>query len=772
MELFAVVVAMMIFGVGWHQPNRSWAVLILTSAFFAAAWLDAGYLLSALGMPDFFGPSSGQKSLAFWLSARLLTALALLAYGLCSLMRWERSGNRYWVLGAFSLMVLLVYWGILLDPDQLHLDLNGGSGSPTFRLTIEWLIIGIFSLAALCFLPQVLFTDRPRVTYLLMATLILIFTEILVMSFAQAGNTYRLVGHAYKIIAYLFLYWAIFVDAVREPYLQLQRSQRSLAYSESKFRSLVEFAPDAVLLMDDSGYISTMNQMAESMFGLQRSDTKGVDGRKLVPDSDTDQTSVEVMCQRMSGEWFPAEISRSRMPATNGSTTIMLVVRDISERKRMQRALVDQLTHDALTGLPNRTLIIRKLHEALAQAEMHSQRVAVHFLDVDFFKKINDTFGHSHGNEVLRICVQRLSALLPKGDILARHGGDEFIIVQNRVVDKEQASVMADYLLSAMRKPFVIRGHDVFLSASIGMVIYPDDDKTEDGLLQKANVAMGSAKEEGRDTYCFYTPDMDQSLRERLQIEGYLHNAVENQELFLEYQPKVNFSTGAVIGVEALLRWKHPRLGLVPPDRFIPVAEHSGLIANIGMWVLNEACSQVIKWQAQGLPALKMSVNLSARQFQQPDLPGQILQILQSTNLDPTLLELELTESTVMRDTGAAVIALESLSQLGLSLSIDDFGTGYSSLSYLKQFPIHVLKIDRIFIKDVMNNPDDAAIVRAIIALAHGMELAVVAEGVETLEQAQFLHAHGCDHMQGYYFSRSLPPDVFRDRYQQGFKTL
>ncbi|MBP6018554.1 MAG: EAL domain-containing protein [Burkholderiaceae bacterium] len=769
MELSAVVIAMMVFGVGWHQPHRSWAVLILTSAFFAAAWLDAGHMLSFPGMPDFVTPSSGQKSLAFWLSARLVTAVAMVVYALCTLMGWKRIGNRYLILGLFSAVVLLVYWGILFHTEKLPLSLAANQTSIAFRLAVEYLIIGTYALAALCLLPLALFTDRPRVSYLLMTALILALTEVIVVVFDQAGDAYKLVGHAYKVIAYLFLYWAIFVDSVREPYQQLKRSQQSLAFSESKFRSLIEFAPDAVLLMDDSGHISTMNQMAETMFGLKRSDTAGVDGRRLVPDPEAGQANTEVLCQRMSGAWFPAEVSRGEIPFTYGRTTTMVVVRDISERKRLQRALVDQLTHDALTGLPNRTLIISKLHEALAQAKISSDRVVVHFLDVDFFKKINDTFGHSHGNEVLRICVQRLSALLPEGDTLARHGGDEFIIVQNKVDQMDQASDMADRLLDAMRKPFAIRGQDVFLSASIGLVVYPDDDKTEDGLLQKANVAMGSAKEEGRDTYCFYTPDMDQSLRERLQIEGYLHNAVDNQELLLEYQPKISFTTGAVVGVEALLRWRHPKLGLVPPDRFIPVAEHSGLIASIGMWVLNEACSQVGKWQAQGLPPLQMSVNLSARQFQQPDLPGQICQVLQTTGLDPTLLELELTESTVMRDTGAAVIALESLNKLGLSLSIDDFGTGYSSLSYLKQFPIHVLKIDRAFIKDVMTNPDDAAIVRAIVALAHGMELAVVAEGVETLEQAQFLHAHGCDHMQGYYFSRPLPPDEFRERYLQGF---
>ena len=310
-----------------------------------------------------------------------------------------------------------------------------------------------------------------------------------------------------------------------------------------------------------------------------------------------------------------------------------------------------------------------------------------------------------------------------------------------------------------MRMPFRIQGHEILLSASIGIALFPVDETTENGLLHKAHMAMGSVKRDTRNAYRFHTSDMEQGAREQLLMESALHHAVENGELIIHYQPKVSFKSGTVVGIEALVRWEHPVLGIVSPATFIPIAEENGCIHDIGMWVLRQACEQVKSWGRQGLPEPRVSVNLSARQFQQPNLASQIRQVMHETGLDPAGLELEITESTVMQDTDAAISALQSLSQLGVALAIDDFGTGYSSLSCLKRFPIDVLKIDRSFIKDVNHDANDAAITRAIIAMARGLDLAVVAEGVETLEQALFLQANGCDEMQGFYFSRPVLPD-------------
>lgn len=767
MELGAIVVAMIAFAVGWHHPKRSLKTIVLTSALFVAAWMDAGHMLSFPGMPPFITPSSPARNIEFWLAGNLIIAAALMVFAFCSLSRQSHTGNRYIGLALAATLVLAAYTVILYFPGAIPPVMATESGHTTFRLWAESLIIGMYLLAALCLLPVAWISSKPRKIYVIMAALILALGEITTVFYDQTNGFFSLVSRGYKLMAYLLLCWAIFTESIQEPYERLKASEQELAFSENKFRSLVEFAPDAVLLMDESGKIINMNQLAEAMFTISRAEASGVDGFSLVPLWEAGADVPDIMCQRVSGEWFPAEVSRGQVYSPEGQVT-MVVVRDISERKRLQQTFVDQLTHDALTGLPNRTLIIGRLEDALAHAQMAGHRVAVHLLDVDFFKKINDMFGHSYGDEVLRECVTRLSAILPPGDILARHGGDEFIIVQNNLGDTDQAAGLAAQLLTVMRMPFHIHDQKVFLSASIGLVVYPKDELTGDGLLQKANVAMSSAKQDGRDSFCFYTPEMDASLREHMGLESYLHNAVQGNELLLEYQPKVCFGTGTIVGVEALVRWQHPVLGLISPARFIPVAEASGLIAEIGFWVLKEACHQVGKWQAMGLPPLRVSVNLSARQFHQADLPGQIRQVLEDTDLPPSLLELELTESTVMRDTVAAIAALQSLKDLGVQLSIDDFGTGYSSLSYLKQFPIDVLKIDRSFVKDVMSDPNDAAIARAIVALAHGMELAVVAEGVESLEQAQFLFANGCKHMQGFYFSRPLPPDVFGRRFQAG----
>lgn len=760
-ELFSVVIALLVFAAGWFQANRRLKTLILTSAFLAVGLLDIGHLLSDPAMPDFLTPNSSSKAAAFGLAARLVSAAALLAYAACLTYSPSRAGSRRWGLVMSATLTGAVYWLVLYRPGLMAAVLDPAPSAASFTLWLRYTVTTMYALAAALLFRAAMRGGQLKHAYLLAAALMLAMMEIAVAQRVHPSDLFDLASHTYKAVAYGFLYWAIYVEAIKEPYQQLKLSEMSLALSENKFRSFVEFAPDAVLLMDHNGKITGLNKMAQTLFGVSDRDAKGTDGLNLVPlwEAGHDGTP-EVMCQRATGGWFPAEVNRGEIQSDGGVQT-MVVVRDISERKRVHQTFVDQLTHDALTGLPNRTLIIGKLQDAMSNARMGAGQVAVHVLDVDFFKKINDTFGHNQGDEVLRECVQRLTAILPAGDTLARHGGDEFIIVQNNVAGVEQAAALADELLTAMRRPFRIHDHDVFLSASIGLVLFPDDDITEDGLLQKANVAMSSAKKDGRDSYRFYTPDMDERLRARLKLEGYLHNAVENEELLLHYQPKVCFATQRIVGVEALVRWNHPKLGLVQPGQFIPVAEESGLIAEIGLWVLQEACTQIGKWQAQGLPPLRVSVNLSARQFQQLDLPIRIQQVLNDTGLDPKYLELELTESTVMRDTEAAIAALKSLKELGVWLSIDDFGTGYSSLSYLKQFPIDVLKIDRSFVKDVITDPDDAAIARAIVALAHGMDLAVLAEGVETLQQAQFLHANGCNDMQGFYFSRPLLPEDF-----------
>jgi diguanylate cyclase (GGDEF)-like protein len=480
--------------------------------------------------------------------------------------------------------------------------------------------------------------------------------------------------------------------------------------------------------------------------------------RNLIPPAEDGGADGEVSCRRVQGDAFPAEVRHASL-VSSGARHGIAIVRDVSERRMLEKQLLRQLTHDALTGLPNRGRILEMLADAIGAARSAGQMLAVLVLDIDQFKKVNDNYGYADGDAVLRECVQRISAQLAPGDTLARQSGNEFIVVQKNLAGRAQAAALAGSLLACVREPFRPRGQMVFLSASAGIALMPEDEVHAPELLHKAQVAMGAARQDGPGRYRFHTWEMERAIRERVSLESYLRGAIERGELALQYQPRVSMASGEAVGFEALVRWRHPVLGVVPPGRFIPIAEETGLIEQIDMWVLREACACAAGWERDGLPPVRVSVNLSARQFQQEGLAQRVRAVLDETGLAPFRLELEITESTVMHDIVEAQAVLHSLKQLGLTVSIDDFGTGYSSLSYLKRFPIDVLKIDRSFVTDVMADPNDSAIVRALIALAHGLDLEAVAEGVETVEQVSFLKANGCDEIQGYFYSPPVWPE-------------
>ncbi len=441
----------------------------------------------------------------------------------------------------------------------------------------------------------------------------------------------------------------------------------------------------------------------------------------------------------------------------NRVVSVLVIARDISERKRHEEVLLHQARHDGLTGLPNRTLILDRLQQAIAHARRSGRLLAVAYLDLDHFKDVNDTLGHGTGDALLCEAAARIGTALREDDTVGRQGGDEFILLLPDIVQLGDAAVVAEKILAALAQPFVMGGREVYVTASLGLSICPLDATDAEALLRNADVAMYRAKEEGRNTFRFYVREMDAQMHARIEIEHDLRLALKRDELVMHYQPRVSLSSGAVLGFEALVRWNHPRDGLLGPDRFIGVAEASGLITPLGDWVLREACRRTRQWQMQGLPEIRVAVNLSARQFRDPGLVERVQRVIADSGLDPRHLELEITESTVMQDSEAAAGTLHALKALGITLSVDDFGTGYSSLSYLKLFPIDALKIDRSFVRDIITDPSDAAIVRAIVNLSHSLGLAVVAEGVEDAEQAVFLHDAGCDELQGYWFSHPLP---------------
>jgi diguanylate cyclase len=447
---------------------------------------------------------------------------------------------------------------------------------------------------------------------------------------------------------------------------------------------------------------------------------------------------------------------------------VQQLLQEVSDRKLAQAALREseeqlrhQAFHDALTGLPNRALLNDRLALALAHAHRNLSRLAVMFLDVDRFKLINDSLGHSVGDELLRQVAARLASSLREGDTLARLGGDEFILLLPGVGEDAAAAKVAGKLLLALREPFHLEERELFLSASIGISVYPLDGTDPENLVKNADVAMYRAKEQGRDNYQLYRADLHMRALKRMTLESQLRAAVGRDEFRVYYQPIVDLPTGEIVAAEALVRWEHPERGLVLPAEFISVAEETGLILAVGGWVLRTACLEAQNWVTRGLPPVRISINLSARQFQQDDFVRQVADVLAETGLDPARLELEITESVAMDNADHTVEILQRMQELGVRLTIDDFGTGYSSLSYLKRFPLHALKIDRSFVQDIATDPRNAAVAQAIVALGHGLSIDVIAEGVETEEQRTLLQAQGCQALQGYLFSRPLPPHRF-----------
>ena len=424
--------------------------------------------------------------------------------------------------------------------------------------------------------------------------------------------------------------------------------------------------------------------------------------------------------------------------------------------------------HDALTGLPNRMLMQDRLSQAIELACRQARRFAVLFMDLDRFKQINDSLGHAVGDQLLQSVAQRLLDCVRHSDTISRQGGDEFVVLLSNIMHAEDAALIAQNMLTALSVPHLIDHHELHVSVSIGIGIYPDHGQDAEILLKSADIAMYHAKESGRNNYKFFETEMSARAVQRHSIEASLHHALERQEFLLHFQPKIDLHTNVIVGVEALIRWQHPQWGLVPPLQFVPIAEDCGLILPIGRWVLRETCRQAQAWRQAGLPPITVAVNTSALEFSAQDFLENIHATLEETNLEPRYLELELTESVLMQDAEFTDSVLHALTDLGIKLVIDDFGIGYSSLSYLRQFPIDTLKIDQSFVRRMTTNPDDAAIVSAVIGLGKSLKLRLIAEGVETPEQHAFLLAQNCDEGQGYYFGRPVGAEILAGLLQTG----
>ncbi|WP_312434230.1 EAL domain-containing protein [Janthinobacterium sp.] len=549
--------------------------------------------------------------------------------------------------------------------------------------------------------------------------------------------------------------------------------------AEEKLRlsaTVLEHIADAVMVVDIEGVIVAVNPAFTQITGYTEAEAVGQhssltrSGRhdELFYQTMWDELIAsgfwrgEIWRRRKNGEIYLEWLTISAVRDTRALTTHYVgVCSDITVIKQAQEKLDHLAHHDPLTALPNRLLFHDRLQHALQRATRDEEQLAILFIDLDRFKNVNDTLGHHIGDELLQQVAAQLSARLRDGDTLARLGGDEFIVLLEKVDGQYGATQVAEKLVTMFEQPFLVAGHELFVTCSVGVSLFPGDAQDLNMLIRNADVAMYQAKARGRNGYRFYAPSMTGEGIERLRLETFLRRSIEKNEIFLNYQPQVEIDTGRLVGVEALVRWNHPELGLIAPARFIPLAEDSGFINQLGKWVLDEACRQMMRWQEQGLRVPKIAVNLSVKQFERGSIAGMVAAILAETGLEPQRLQLEVTESVIM-NTGDALGFINDLHAIGVGLAIDDFGTGYSSLAYLKQLPVQTLKIDRSFIKDISTDANDEAIAIAIIQLGKSMHLSVIAEGVETQEQAAFLLRHGCKLAQGYFYSKPvLAQDMF-----------
>lgn len=558
-----------------------------------------------------------------------------------------------------------------------------------------------------------------------------------------------------------------------------RQAEEALRASEKRFRSIFQNAVAGMAVLSLDGRFLQVNPALCQMLNYSESELLGLNALDITHPADLALTRRILhegdKCQRQSadyekrfirrdGDTLWAHVSTTWLQDTDGRpTNAVVLITDITPHHQAKREIRQMAYFDNLTGLPNRQLFVDRCEKALNRARRNNSQVGVFIVDLDRFKGINETFSYAMGDYLLNTVSERLNACMRRGDHLARLGSDEFAVVSSGMESQEDFTILAQKILSALTTAFVLEGQAVYSSACIGIALFPMDGAEVEVLLKNAGAALNRAKEAGAGNYRYYSMEMNQMARERMAMEASLSRALEKGELRLYYQPQVDLASGAVVAMEALLRWDSPEFGSIPPTQFIPLAEQTGLIQPIGDWVLETAFSQAREWHRSGFGNLRMAVNISARQFKHADFVDRIDQVLQKSGIDPSLVELEVTESIVMERSEENLMTLTDLKSRGMKLAIDDFGTGYSMLSYLKYFPIDRLKIDRGFVSDISTDSDDAAITDAIIAMAHGLRVKVLAEGVETREQLDFLNQRCCQEGQGFFFSQPLTADQASD---------
>jgi diguanylate cyclase (GGDEF)-like protein/PAS domain S-box-containing protein len=741
---------MMVFAVGWnsHAGKTPGNLVLLACLFFAIGWLDFSHTASYGGMPDYFTPNGPDKHLNFWIVARLLAASALL---IVTLRSWDRGLSPVLKYAIFVSLVAptgLLNW-VVVDYQDLLPDLFiPGQGLTPLKKNLEYLCIAINLVTLLLLWTKMRSPQTFNAPLLFAAAGVMAMSEFYFTLYTTMTGAYNVLGHVYKVISYLIIYRAVVVESIERPYLQLTQARKNLALA-------VEASTTGMIMVDERGLITLTNAQTDAMFGYASRALIGTSIQELIPAANRNQHAHllqgymqqptdrkmgegrELFGRHQLGHEFRVEIGLTPISSDEERYVIASVV-DITTRVEHERRINQLINFDPLTGLPNRNLLHDRVSQAIHAASRSGSHLAILFLDLDHFKNVNDTLGHSTGDELLVEVGKRLKASVRESDTVARIGGDEFVIVLADA-DATDASAVATKLLDSLSQPYTIGTHLLSATPSIGVAMYPEDG-TEFGVLyQHADAAMYQAKGDGRNGFRFFTAEMQSHTERMLVLEGAMRQALELGQFYLNYQPQLSADGRKVIGVEALLRWSHPELGMVSPAEFIPLAESNGQIIPIGTWVLRTAVQQLRAWLDSGLHPIVMAVNLSAVQFRHSNLPALVSQILEEFQLPPEYLELELTESVTMANPQTAIDVMDDLHARGVRMSIDDFGTGYSSLSYLKKFKVYKLKIDQSFVRDIATDADDRAIVTAIVQMAHSVGFVAIAEGVETPAQQEFL---------------------------------
>ncbi|HEY5930824.1 MAG TPA: EAL domain-containing protein [Burkholderiales bacterium] len=574
------------------------------------------------------------------------------------------------------------------------------------------------------------------------------------------------------VLATVLLAWLLQRELRRRTTVPDAALVDSLRESEARYHSLFRNSIDAILVLRPDGAILAANGEACRMLEYSEAELRKLGRERIFDAADTRVQGLtdelarngsargEFRLKRKDGSQVPVELSAATFKDRAGQLCSSMIIRDITERRRAEEHIEYLAYHDELTGIPNRAHFQREFDHAVAVSQRYGLSCALMLVDLDRFKYINDTIGHQAGDQLLKQMAARLRACLRDSDIIARLGGDEFVILMQDAANMEAVTAVADKILEVASRPLIIEDQEFLVTASIGISTHPQDGNDLQTLLKSSDLAMYRAKEAGKNGYRYFAPEMNVHSRQRMEIESALRGALERKEFALHFQPKIRLSTRTIAGMEALIRWHHPERGLLGPGDFIAIAEETGLIVEIGDWVMEEACRHAQAMREAGHRNLRVAVNLSARQLFDDELARRVADILDHTGFPAENLELEITESMVMQDAEQAINLLTALHGTGVRIAIDDFGTGYSSLAYLKRFPIDCVKIDRSFIRDLPGNSDDIAMTRSIIAMAHNMKLEIVAEGVETVQQLEFLQAYGCDEIQGFLFSEPLPADA------------